>query len=100
MNATENATENNIHVRKDCEPDGRMRNRGSSNRTTYNSEHKWKHIAQFETWFDQKKDTGEPLTVTAYIHENQLPIKFKIPFNKESRMERARYKANHLHGSD
>ena len=27
-------------------------------------------------------------------------LSLKIPFNKESRMERARYKASHLHGSD
>ena len=72
LNATENATEKNIHVRKDCESDGRIRNRGSSNRTTYSSEHKWKHIAQFETWFDQKKIQESP--------QQLLPIYMKIDF--------------------
>ena len=30
----------------------------------------------------KKKDTGEPSTVTAYIHENRLPIKFKKTFQQ------------------
>ena len=77
LEATEYVTKENRNTRKDGELDGRMRNRGSSNRTVYSSENKWNHIEQFETWFDQKKDKGEPSSITAYIHENRLPIKFK-----------------------
>ena len=28
-------------------------------------------------WFDEKKDTGEPATVTSYISEHRLATKFK-----------------------
>ena len=28
-------------------------------------------------WFDEKKDTGEPATVTSYISEHKLATKFK-----------------------
>ena len=40
LKAMENVIEENINARKDSEHDRRMRNHGSSNRTTYNSDHK------------------------------------------------------------
>ena len=44
LEATENIIEENTNARKDGEHDRRMRNRGSSNRSTYSFDHKWKHI--------------------------------------------------------
>ena len=65
LNATESLQEEGSNLKKVGEVDGRVRNRGSANRTTYSSKDKWKHIEQFEMWFEHKKDTDEPSTVTA-----------------------------------
>ena len=77
LDTTTNVEEGLLSHRKDGAVDGRTRNCGSSNRTTYSSDDKWKHIEQFEMWYEQTKDTNKPATVTAYITEHRLPTKFK-----------------------
>ena len=54
LNATESLQEEGSNLKKVGEVDGRVRNRGSANRTTYSSKDKWKHIEQFEMWFEHK----------------------------------------------
>ena len=67
LNSISNFAQEHLNVRKDGTIDGRINNRDCSNRTTYSSQDKWNHIENVEMWFDEKKDTGEPATVTSYI---------------------------------
>ena len=46
LNSTSNFSQEHINVRKDDTIDGRINNRGCSNRTTYISQDKWNHIEQ------------------------------------------------------
>ena len=64
LNSTSNFAQEHLNVRKDGTIDGRINNRGCSNRTTYSSQDKLNHIEKFEMWFDEKTYTGEPATVT------------------------------------
>ena len=77
LNSTSNFAQEHLNVGIDGTIYGRINNWGCSNRTTYSSQDKWNHIEKFELWFDEKRDTGEPATVTSYISEHRLATKFK-----------------------
>ena len=95
LNSTSNFAQEHLNVRKDGTIYGRINNRGCSNRTTYSSQDKWNNIEQFEMWFDDKKDTREPATVTSYISEHILATNYnnflstKIPGWRESNTKEA-----------
>ena len=58
LNSTSNFAQEHLNVRKDGTIDGRINNRGCSNRTTYSYQDKWNHIEKFEMRFDKKKNWG------------------------------------------